>query len=300
MEPHEISKPMLQLKKILVPVDFSESSLTAVSQAGIVARHFHSEIVLLHADNFSMFAPGSGPSGIGITSWEAVQPEEFEGQRMMLDKFGATELSGLLTRRILCSGDPAQSIVDYAGTERPDLIVMPTHSGAFRRFFLGSVTSNVLGRAVCPVWTGTHFTETGAKSEADIRQVTCAVDFGAETSKVVRWAADFAAETGAKLTVFHAVRDADPTLPEGGMYHVPVEAQIGAEACLQALLANADVRAEVRVICDGDIPGAVSALARANNTDLLVIGRSRFDGIATRDGNTYAIICSSPCPVVSI
>ena len=214
MEPRKIDKPMLELKKILVPVDFSESSLTAVSQAGIVARHFHSEIVLLHADSFSIFVPGSGPSGIGITSWEAVQAEEFEGQRMMLDKFGATELSGVLTRRILCSGDPAKSIVDYAGTERSDLIVMPTHGGAFRRFLLGSVAAIVLENAGCPVWTGIHVRVPGRKDWADIGHVTCAVNFKQESSSVISWAASFAKETGAKLTVFHTVQDPPPSGPE--------------------------------------------------------------------------------------
>jgi K+-sensing histidine kinase KdpD len=39
---------MLNIKKILLPVDFPNPSLAVVHQAATLAHRFHSEIVMLH------------------------------------------------------------------------------------------------------------------------------------------------------------------------------------------------------------------------------------------------------------
>lgn len=39
---------MLKIKKILLPVDFPNTSLPVVHQAATLAHHFHAEIVMLH------------------------------------------------------------------------------------------------------------------------------------------------------------------------------------------------------------------------------------------------------------
>ncbi len=36
------------MNKILLPIDFSNNSLKVAHQAAFLARHFHSEIILLH------------------------------------------------------------------------------------------------------------------------------------------------------------------------------------------------------------------------------------------------------------
>jgi K+-sensing histidine kinase KdpD len=45
---------MLNIKKILLPVDFPLSSLAVIRQAAIMARHFNSEILLLHVATQSL------------------------------------------------------------------------------------------------------------------------------------------------------------------------------------------------------------------------------------------------------
>ena len=47
------------MNKILLPVDFPNPSLGVVHQAAFLARHFHSEIILLH-----VVTPLSYPAGI--------------------------------------------------------------------------------------------------------------------------------------------------------------------------------------------------------------------------------------------
>jgi len=39
---------MLNIKRILLPVDIPIASLDVINQAGVLARHFKSEIIMLH------------------------------------------------------------------------------------------------------------------------------------------------------------------------------------------------------------------------------------------------------------
>ncbi len=293
---------MFQLQRILVPVDFSDNSVIAASQAGALARRFHAEITLLHVSEFLITYPASGPLGFGITSLEAERAEYLNRQRQYLDKFGAEELSGVPVRRVLCCGDPAKLIVGRSREEQSDLILISTRGhGTFRRFLLGSVTAKVLHDAECPVWTTTHHAEPSAHSPSDAGRVMCAVKLGPESSNAIRWASAFAAESGAKLSVSNVVLDQPPNLPERYMFQWHEEAHWGADEQLHALLHDLGIRADVLVVSDGDIPKAISAAAKEQGAGLLVIGRTCTNR-ATRPlgSHAYSIICNAPCPVVSI
>jgi len=293
---------MFQLERILVPVDFSEGSLAAATQASVLAGRFRAQVTLLHVNEFLTFHSDTGPLGFGVPSLEAVRGEHLAARQKELDRFAAAELRGIPVKRILCCGDPARVIVERARQERSDLILMPTHGGgAFRRFLLGSVTAKVLHDAECPVWTGVHLEEAAAISPADVRHVICAVNFRPETTKTLRWAAAFAEETGAKLTVTHAVLETPPNLPDRYTYQWHQEAHVGSEQRLRVLLLDSGIRADTFVVSDGDVPNALARAAEDKKAELLVIGRNCPEGATRRLGiHTYNIICQAPCPVVSI
>ena len=107
--------------KILLPVDLSERSLDAARQAEVLARHFHSDVTVLHV----------------------VDPHERESGRFEPGGVKARELETLLARdftgasisQIVRDGDPAREILDFAASNHVDLIVMAaTATGRFRVF----------------------------------------------------------------------------------------------------------------------------------------------------------------------
>jgi nucleotide-binding universal stress UspA family protein len=289
------------LEKILVPVDFSESSLVAVNSAAALARRFHSQITLLHVSELLVLHPLNGPLGFGITSTEAERVEHLGRCQKQLDAFGVRELVGIPVKRLLCCGDPGKLIVQRARDEKSDLILMPTHGrGTFRRFLLGSVTAKVLHDADCAVWTGAHLAETPAVTPADIHQVMCAVNFGPQSCTVVRWAAALSSELGANLTLIHAMLGNPPSLPDN-MFQWHEEAYCGAEERLRRLVVDSGIQADVLVVGDGDIPKVLSAAAKDKQAGLLVIGRSCSGDMTRRLGTyIYSIICNAPCHVVSV
>ena len=292
---------MFELAKILVPVDFSARSRAAVSQACALARHFHSQLTLLHVNEVSVVHPRSGPFGFGISGREATLAEHVAARQRELNSFAAEELAGLDVRKIMCTGDPARVIMGRVETWRPDLVLMSTHGcGQHRRLLLGSVAAKVLHDAECPVWTTAHPVEQAAGDPTQARHVMCAVNFGPQCGKALHWAADFAAEIGARLTVVHAVLGTPPDLPERYMFQWHGESHYGAEERLRAFLRESNVRAETLVV-EGEAPKAVSAAARQYEAGLLVMGRSSGHGKAGRLGSrAYGILCHAPCPVISI
>jgi nucleotide-binding universal stress UspA family protein len=129
----------------------------------------------------------------------------------------------------------------------------------------------------------------------------CAVNFGIQSSNVVHWAGVFASELGAKLTLIHVVLESPPGLPERYMFQWHEEAHEGALERLRALLLDSGVHAELLVVSGGDVAQAISAAAKEKDAGLLVIGRSCAGEEPKKPGShSYPIICSAPCPVVSI
>ena len=291
---------MFHLEKILVPIDFSENSLAAAGSAASLARRFHSEITLLHVNEFAPQAL-SGPLGYGITSSEAERAAYLTRRRKDLEEFGAAELGEVPVKRFVCCGDPAAVIVNCARDWKSDLIVMPTRGhGKFRRFLLGSVTAKVLHDVECPVWTGAHLA-TPATAPLDIRRVMCAVDLGQQSSSAIRWAAALAKQLGAGLTVMHAVLETPPNLPDRYVFQWHEEAQWGTEQRLHTLLSDTNVEAECMVVSDGDIVRAIAGAVKEKEAGLLVIARGCVGRIPKRLGSrTYAIVCETPCAVVSV
>lgn len=175
---------MLNIRKILLPLDLQETALPVVviRQAAALAHHFHSEILMLHVVKPLTYMAGSDTAGQLLEQAVAREQEK-------LKKCLGPELDGSTVRRMVLKGDPAREILLTAHDEEIDLIVMPTHGyGAFERFLLGSVTTKVLHKSECPVWTGAHVEDVPGEQFA-IRNVLCAVDFSSHSPKTIRWGA---------------------------------------------------------------------------------------------------------------
>jgi nucleotide-binding universal stress UspA family protein len=272
---------MVPSASILLPVDFSERSLDAARQAEVLARHFHSQVTVLHVvdpreQEFGRFEPG----GVKARELETLLAQEFTGASIS---------------RIVRDGDPAREILNFAGSNQVDLIVMASHGyGPFQSFAMGSVTAEVLRDAGCPVWITAHPQQGPAPI---FRTVLCAVDLSAPSDSIVNWAAEFAAAFRARLIAVHVIRGLeskeDPYFPDDWLSQTDrqeidrVKQKLGKEGRL--------------LLVGGNIPEAVCAQAKMLHADLVVIGRSpKADDVGTTRTTCFTIIRESPCPVVSV
>jgi nucleotide-binding universal stress UspA family protein len=290
---------MLEISKILLPVDFSERACRAARYVVPFAGRFQAEVVLLHVlpPHFEF-----GSVELGTAVLEDLIVERRERAQRAIDTFLATEFTGLRTQRVLLDGDPAREIIDFAHEQHCDLIFMPTHGhGPFRRLLLGSVTAKVLHDADCPVWTGVHMEPPPQHGPGVLERVVCAVDLGNNSEKVLGWAARIATEFHASLTIVHAVSSLEP-LTEGYQLSPEWRKYVldQAQTDIAKLQRTVGTDAAVSVLM-GEVTEVICAEASRLHADLLVIGRASRAGILGRlTEHAYAIIRASPCPAVSV
>ena len=287
----------MQLSKILLPIDFSERSAGAARYAKALACRFRSELIVAHVFELSDAIATMSKTGVPL-EWHK---ERREQTRCSLEEFQTDEFRNMPVRRTMLEGDVARGIVDLAHSEEADLIVMPTHGyGRFRRFILGSVTAKVLHDADCPVLTGVHIEQVAPLERVFFRNILCAVDFDFAGERALRWAADFAAEFHARLTLVHAI----PSIQINEMSYydqgLPMMLRQVAQQKSAELQKLAGTTAEV-VLETGSVAEVVRNAAMAQKGDLVVIGRHENTGLLGRlRANAYAIVRESPCPVVSV
>ncbi len=286
--------------RILLPIALPMTAARVVHQAAFLARHFNSEVILLHVVTPLIYPAGVLERGHEVTGRDLHAKIVMQAQKD-LDRALRSELDGLAVRRLLLRGDPAREIAQIARDEKVDLIAISTHShGPFYRFLLGSVAAKVLHRCDCPIWTDADLEETQAH-EFTIHNVLCAVDLSGHSRHTVSRAAQIAAEFDARLTLVHITEGVEIYGP-GGSRVLPEwkQALVGYAAneiakLQQELHTNAEV-----IIDSGDVHKLLHRAAEQAKSDLLVIGHMPAGGHLGANGSGYAIIRDSRIPVLSL
>jgi len=282
---------MLEIRTILTPVDFSERSTAAAEHAAVLAKHFGSNLMLVHV----------------VPEWPQGYEKEARKERADAERAMQSLIEKLkpdmAAETLIVEGDPAKKVEEFVQERSVHLLVMPTHGyGTFRRLLLGSVTTKILHDVSCPVFTGVHVSELAPFNTEPYKRVACALDLKENSESVLRWAAAFAQSWEADLLAIHAA----PPLIVGGTYGdwFPPDTKEHliqtAEKELRSLLDRVGAKAEVHV--ESDEPGRyVPRVADEAWADVLVIGRSAHDGLLGRlRTHSHALIRQSPCPVISI
>jgi universal stress protein A len=289
---------MPNIKTILLPVDFPIGSLGVIHQAATLARHFHSEIVMLHIAPPPGRASGAPQDKSELADRDLLTAVVGEAQKRQDQSLGP-ELDGITIRRKLVGGDPASAIVRVAEEEKADLIMMPSRGFTFEQFLLGSATAKGTHRTACPVWTGAHV-EGSTVEKFAVRNVLCAVDLGRRSDDAMAWAAPMAAEFGARLTLVHVTAGVELWGPGGDYVNQRWKNALVEDASerIAKLQRDTGVRADV-FIASGDVPKVLSQAATQTKADLLVTGCNPYGG-HLRTTHGYGIICAVPIPVLNV
>src|SRR4029453_8028489 len=139
------------IKRILVPLDFSTNSRRALDYAAGMARQFDASLHLVHVCEVPSMMTGSMDAyAIAYTDWSQRIGEESERELVKT----ASSLKGRKVSTEVLFGNAARAIVEAAETNAADLIVMGTHGhGAVMHLMMGNVAERVVRTAPCPVMT---------------------------------------------------------------------------------------------------------------------------------------------------
>ncbi len=140
------------IKKILVPTDFSSTSINALDYAALVAAKAGSEILLLH-----VFESYSHNTMLNTTVDFNQIMEKGIHEKLQELKTMNQQLTGIEVQTKVVSGKIHTEIERIAMEEDVDLIVMGTHgaSGVSNsgKMMLGSNTYRIVQNAPCPIVT---------------------------------------------------------------------------------------------------------------------------------------------------
>lgn len=144
------ARPMINLKKILVPTDFSEGARRALTYGASFASEYRAELLLLHVVE-SVAAPYA--SDLFPVPMAEVFQELSAFARRELDKLAEeARAKGVTARPLVVQGKPAIEIMRVAREETIDMIVLGTHGkGVLDQALFGSTTERVVRKAPCPV-----------------------------------------------------------------------------------------------------------------------------------------------------
>ncbi len=147
---------MIELRRILVPTDFSKFSQAALNYAIAFVEKFASELHFLHVvQNLALVVPDViTMEPIALPTPDQFTPAVQAGfDRLVADN----KLEKHKVRREIREGTPFYEIIQYAREAEIDLIIMGTHGhSGLAHVLLGSVTEKVVRKAPCPVLTVRH------------------------------------------------------------------------------------------------------------------------------------------------
>jgi nucleotide-binding universal stress UspA family protein len=130
-------------KKILIAIDKSAPSMSAVNAASQMATQLGAQCALLHVVD---------PSLAYIADLGTTNENELAHLRVAGDEL--IHSIDINAARFVLEGDPADTIINTARDWDADLIVLGSDSrGRLAHFLLGSTADSVIRRAPCPVLT---------------------------------------------------------------------------------------------------------------------------------------------------
>lgn len=131
------------MKHILCPIDGSDPAKRAVATAAAMALRMQTKLTLLHITEYFI-----GRAGV----FEVSTPEEAEKYLAEAKMIASNEAYKDPAVKDLRARDPAHAILDFAEKNNVDHIVMgAAGKGAVKKALIGSVSSDVLRKAYCPV-----------------------------------------------------------------------------------------------------------------------------------------------------
>jgi nucleotide-binding universal stress UspA family protein len=150
------------MKKILVPIDFSDNTDTSCLYALEIAKKFNSEIRLFHSYFDQVIVSDSSfPTGVDTDTMineqllkdiELRAKSDIQNLQSklvdLLKKDGARNVKVVFT---LVGGEPESQIVEECREYKPDLIVMGSSGKGKANFLTGSISKTVMNNADLPV-----------------------------------------------------------------------------------------------------------------------------------------------------
>ena len=294
----------MEIRKILVPTDFSETAHAAVEQALILAVKYDAELTVLHARLLFEDDPAELPKKLS-----SLEEEEKEVENALMRKIKkCTEHSSHLKikHEIIRGYSAPSAILGYINNHEFDLVVIGTHGRTgLEHILIGSVAEKVVRYARFPVLT--------VRSKEYIREsfkkILVPFDFNEPAVLALKTAAEFVDDAHGEIHLLYAVeQDVHPAFYAWGMKSVfeiipdlKEKVQTRMDESIRSIDELKDKKI-VKIVREGKPHKKISAYADEIKPDALVIGTHGLVGLERflLGSTTERVIRSVPFPVLTV
>jgi nucleotide-binding universal stress UspA family protein len=273
----------MDIKKVLVPVDFSPPSRLALDHGVVIARKFGARLLLLNVVEAFWSVMYTLPDEIARIE----DSHRNQAWRMLTATMTPEDRNEVDHRILIRAGDIQNEIMDTIREQAIDMVVMGTHGrGLVARTLIGSVTRSILRNSPAPI-----LTVCCVSRMLSFDRILFATDFSETCDQAFRFTVELARSLSSNLCIVHAINGSDP-LHEGAKLKLDEMTELGAGQQINV----------TTLIRDGDPAEAIFQAAEDTRSDMIAIGvrkkpaleRVLFGAIAER------IIRESRLPVLSI
>lgn len=274
--------------KILIPVDFSETSLLAIKHGAFLAKYTKGDLYLLHVINkqYENYAVVEQPMHIDV-------PAKFEESATHKLNFLANQIKdeySVTINTIVKMGNPTREIIATEKEIGADMVVMGTHGySPIEEFVIGSNTLKVITKGAVPVMTMSQ-----KAKKFGYTNILLPIDTSGHSRQKVSYAIELAKTFSAHLHVA-GILGADDVNEEAGMG--VVMNQIKELAKKQNVIATSEILKGVK-----NRAKATIAQAEKTKSDLIIIMTDQEAEISGFFLGPYAqqVIHHSDIPVIAI
>jgi nucleotide-binding universal stress UspA family protein len=298
---------MLQIRRILCPIDFSETSRHAWDHAVAVAGWYGSRITALHVCHHEL--PIEAPPFVPrpVAALDLTTDEREDVTRQFQPWLTQASTAGVEAEFVLDIGaSPAAPILARAASLPADLIAIGTHGlQGVERFLLGSVTEKVLRKSTCPVLTVPPPAISPAKPP--YKRLLCPIDFSPSSITALTYALGIAKESDSQLTVLHVLdwpTEDDLFIERVDTPELRRESELATRRRIDALISE-DARTwcdPATVIRHGKPYQAILERAAEERAELIVMGvRGRNQvNMMLFGSTTNQVVRQATCPVLTL
>jgi len=141
----------VKIRRILVPLDFSEHADSILEWAAHLAQEHGSTLILMHAYHLPVEFQQMEGAYLPAEFWTQVKTE---AEKALEGHAAKLRPQGITVEIEVVEGYPATAIEEEAARRQVDLIVIGTHGHTgLKHLLLGSVAERVVQKAPCPVLT---------------------------------------------------------------------------------------------------------------------------------------------------
>lgn len=275
------------IQKILIPIDFSETSMLAIEHGGFIAQLFKAELVLLHViekhwEQFSIIAPElrvSPPDDL----INLIEKRLAEVASDILSRYGVKSM------HITSTGNIFNEILSVSKEHNVDLVVMGTHgTSGVMEFFIGSNTFKMVTQSECPVISvQAHSKKIGFKD------ILLPIDDSAHSRQKVNHAIVLAKHFASKIHIL-GLSDSDKDI-DVKKFEIKLEQ-------IEEYIKKCDLPFTRKTVDGKNQATTTYDYAKSVNADLIVIMTDQDENITGRLMGTFAqqIINHSKIPVLTI